>query len=277
MSSMALKSPSELLSPGESFSLKQNIGKHFIFNGDEFKKQSERLVSLSRLNEKPISRSQLIGLISVVLVAHVFGVHGFVKALSEPSIVKNEKKEVIIEFIKPVVIPPQEIEPPKPPPPPPPQVKRVTPPPAATPAPATLKTAPAVDNIAPTDITVKENTEAVKSTGPVVAEPAPPPPAPKVEEPVTEAKGHAGYLKNPAPEYPAFAQRQGWEGNVILRVRVLASGQASDIQIKKSSGRSVLDEAAKEAVSGWVFAPAKRGDKPIDGWATVPIEFRLAK
>ncbi len=38
--------------------------------------------------------------------------------------------------------------------------------------------------------------------------------------PVTEAKGYAGYLSNPAPEYPEQALERGWEGSVILRVKV---------------------------------------------------------
>ncbi len=33
--------------------------------------------------------------------------------------------------------------------------------------------------------------------------------------------GRAGYLNNPAPDYPAPAVRQGWQGTVLLRVRVL--------------------------------------------------------
>ena len=141
-----------------------------------------------------------------------------------------------------------------------------------------LKTAPAEPDIKPNDMTVQENTTAQHTPEPVQAVPTPPPapPAPK-EEPLTEAVGYAGYLNNPPPEYPSFAQRQGWEGKVILRVRVLASGKPGAVEIKQSSGRKTLDEAALEVVKNWVFAPAKRGSTPVDGWATVPIEFRLAK
>jgi protein TonB len=198
-----------------------------------------------------------------------------------------QPRKVEIEFIKPVVEPPKEVEPPPPPPPPPPKpkvVKRETPPPPKpAPAPA-LRTPPAEEVIAPDTLTVPENTTAPVSTGPVVAaEPAPepppppPPPPPKVEEPITEATGYAAYLKNPPPDYPAFAQRQGWEGTVLLKVRVLASGKPEKVEIKQSSGRKTLDDAAVSAVKNWTFAPSKRGNTPIDGWATVPIEFKLAK
>lgn len=98
-------------------------------------------------------------------------------------------------------------------------------------------------------------------------------PAPPVVEPPPSA--NAGYLHNPAPEYPALAMRRGWEGTVLLRVHVLASGSPSEIQVQKSSGREALDQAAVKAVKRWSFVPAKRGDKAEDGWVSVPIDFKL--
>lgn len=124
---------------------------------------------------------------------------------------------------------------------------------------------------------------------PVPPQPAPPkavepPPAP-VSAPVAAApapaptltppSASAGYLKNPAPEYPSLAQRRGWQGTVLLRVRVLASGKPGDIQIQQSSGRDVLDQAAVRAVQRWSFVPAKRGDVPQEGWVSVPLDFKL--
>ncbi|WP_254670978.1 energy transducer TonB, partial [Pseudomonas aeruginosa] len=99
------------------------------------------------------------------------------------------------------------------------------------------------------------------------------PPAPPA--PLTPPSANAGYLHNPAPEYPALAMRRGWEGTVLLRVHVLASGSPSEIQVQKSSGREALDQAAVKAVKRWSFVPAKRGDKAEDGWVSVPIDFKL--
>lgn len=108
---------------------------------------------------------------------------------------------------------------------------------------------------------------------PSVAAPAPPaPPAPK---PVTPASASAGYLRNPAPEYPSLAMRRGWEGTVMLRIHVLASGKPGEIQIQKSSGRESLDDAALAAVKRWSFVPAKQGDVAQDGWVSVPIDFKI--
>jgi periplasmic protein TonB len=104
---------------------------------------------------------------------------------------------------------------------------------------------------------------------PAVAAPAP------VAEPVTEASGDADYLHNPAPVYPSVAQDQGWEGHVVLKVHVLASGHPDSVSISASSGRKMLDEAALKAVTNWTFVPARRGTTSIDGWVSVPIDFKL--
>ncbi|KAF0835984.1 outer membrane transport energization protein TonB [Methylovorus glucosotrophus] len=214
------------------------------------------------------------GIVALVVIAHIVGISAYLESQRVPP-KPPAPKEVVIEFIKPApkIEPEKKIEPP--PPPPPPKVERKPQP--AKPVQA-LKTAPAEPDIKPSDMTVQENTTVQHTPEPVQAVPMPPPapPAPK-EEPLTEAVGYAGYLNNPPPEYPAFAQRQGWEGKVILRVRVLASGKPGAVEVKQSSGRKTLDEAALEVVKNWVFAPAKRGSTPVDGWATVPIEFRLAK
>jgi len=108
-----------------------------------------------------------------------------------------------------------------------------------------------------------------------VAAPAPAPPAPPAPAPITPASANAGYLHNPAPEYPPLAMRRNWEGTVLLRVHVLASGKPGEIQIQKSSGREQLDDAALAAVKRWSFVPAKQGNDPTDGWVSVPIDFKL--
>jgi len=36
-----------------------------------------------------------------------------------------------------------------------------------------------------------------------------------------------------------------------------------------------LDESARDTVRRWRFVPAKRGDTPIEGWVSFPVEFNL--
>jgi protein TonB len=166
------------------------------------------------------------------------------------------RHEVAVELVRPPP-PPPKVEAPKPPPPPKKLPVRVLPQiQAPTPEPPTVA-------------------EAVSSEPPVAVAEAVPAPASEPELPVTPPIGRAGYLNNPPPEYPAVAARQQWQGTVVLRVRVLSSGAVDTIEVRESSGRRVLDEQAVKTVKNWRFTPSRRGDTPIDGWATVPIEFRL--
>lgn len=97
----------------------------------------------------------------------------------------------------------------------------------------------------------------------------------RAQEPLTEPSFGAAYLRNPPPTYPGVAQQRGWQGTVLLKVHVLASGRPDHVGLASSSGHGSLDEAALEAVTNWQFAPARRGDQAIDGWVQVPIEFKL--
>ena len=172
-----------------------------------------------------------------------------------------------IEFSQPA---PPVVEPPPPVPPPP----VVEPPPvvdelAAKPAPKPIP------KPKPKPVPTPEPKPAPKPVEPPPAPPTPAPPAPPAPAPVTPASANAAYLKNPAPEYPSLAQRRGWEGTVLLRVHVLASGKPGEVQIQKSSGRQPLDDAALTAVKRWSFVPAKQGDVAQDGWVSVPIDFKI--
>lgn len=82
-------------------------------------------------------------------------------------------------------------------------------------------------------------------------------------------------LANPGPQYPRSARRRGDEGTVVVRVAVSASGVPDTVQLLSSSGFQSLDSAAVEAVRGWRFIPARRGDVAVPAMLDVPIAFRL--
>ena len=83
------------------------------------------------------------------------------------------------------------------------------------------------------------------------------------------------YWHNPAPAYPARALRQRAEGTVLLEVQVLSSGQSGEIKLQSSSGSTLLDEAAINAVKTWRFRPAEVNGRPVAQWINVPITFRI--
>jgi protein TonB len=109
---------------------------------------------------------------------------------------------------------------------------------------------------------------------PQKAAPAVPKPQP-VKESFTQARADAGYGYNPKPKYPSVARSRGWTGKVILQVRVSAEGEAEQVTVAQSSGHEILDEAAINAVEGWRFTPAKRGDTPVASTVRVPMNFQL--
>lgn len=83
------------------------------------------------------------------------------------------------------------------------------------------------------------------------------------------------YAENPKPIYPHEAKEKGHEGEVVLRVEVLANGRVGQIEIKKSSSHELLDRSALTAVKQWRFIPAKKGEVAIPLWVNIPVRFQL--
>lgn len=99
--------------------------------------------------------------------------------------------------------------------------------------------------------------------------------APEEQPEESYAVARPSYGFTPRPGYPAVAIRRGYEGSVLLNVRVLPNGKPEEVTIFRSSGHKVLDNAALKAVRKWKFVPAQRGFKAVSSWVKVPIEFRL--
>ena len=94
-------------------------------------------------------------------------------------------------------------------------------------------------------------------------------------EPYSEANFNANYGTNPKPKYPSIARSRGWQGKVLLRVKVTADGLSEAVAVHQSSGHDVLDESAVAAVEKWQFIPAKRGNTAVACTVIVPIIFTL--
>lgn len=71
--------------------------------------------------------------------------------------------------------------------------------------------------------------------------------------------------------YPEKARRMGWEGRVILSFIINEKGFINDVKVLKSSGYTLLDEAAKEAVFK-INQLKKRQERMM---VQLPVEFRL--
>jgi protein TonB len=80
---------------------------------------------------------------------------------------------------------------------------------------------------------------------------------------------------NTRPVYPPIARRRALEGRAVVRATVAADGAVASVELLRSSSHEVLDRTALDAVRGWRFAPARRGDETIAGAVDVPVVFRL--
>lgn len=263
---------------------------------DMFRRQapSGEVLDLGRVYRGPLSQSKLhttpkrvlsrreAALLGIFALALHGAVIYWINSTPTPAlpVVPPEIPPMTIEFSQPappvVKTPPPAPEPVvQPEEPPPPVVDELASKPAPPKPVPKPKPTPVVKKTPPKPVP-KPAVQPAPPPQPVAAPapPAPPKPAP-APEPVTPASANAGYLNNPAPQYPALAMRRNWEGTVLLRVHVLANGKPGDVQIQKSSGRSQLDDAALAAVKRWSFAPAKQGNQPVDGYVSVPIDFKL--
>jgi len=231
-----------------------------------------------------LRRPEALGLLALAVALHGAVFYWLVQQ-PEPVLpeVPPQVPPMTIEFAAPappvVETPPPEPPPPLPEPvvqapePPPPVVDELAAKPAPPPKPKPVVKQPPKSKPQPVAKQATPPSPPPQAAAPA-SQPAPPapPPAPVKETP---ASAIAGYLNNPAPEYPALALRRNWEGTVLLRVRVLPNGRPGDIQVQQSAGRSQLDEAAVAAVRRWSFVPAKKGDQAVEGWVTVPIDFKI--
>jgi len=80
---------------------------------------------------------------------------------------------------------------------------------------------------------------------------------------------------NPAPRYPRRARERGEEGMVILDVEILSDGDVGTVSIYKSSGYSLLDQSALNAVKKWHFSPAQSNGNSLTVHRKIPIIFKL--
>jgi protein TonB len=151
---------------------------------------------------------------------------------------------------------------------PPPPVPMPPPRPTAKPAPPMKHQAPAQPQAAAPGVSDGPPAASLSTgTPPAVEEPANAPLIPP--SPVGNAAG------NPKPEYPMAARRGHFEGRLLLRIDVTASGSVSAVAVAASTGHSILDQAGLDAIKGWHFNPATRGGKPVAGVIYWPFQFRL--
>jgi len=105
------------------------------------------------------------------------------------------------------------------------------------------------------------------------APPAPPPAPPKprgITAPVSIGAAH-----NCEKQYPLLAVRLSQEGTTTVRFMVNIDGSVSNVQIARSSGHEMLDQAAIGCSSAWRYRPALEDGRPVARpWTTI-VQWKL--
>ena len=124
-------------------------------------------------------------------------------------------------------------------------------------------------------------TAPAQDTTPAPLAPSSPAPVARINPPAqvttTGPVFDAASLNNPRPGYPSIARRLGITGRVLLEGMVSATGSPEKVALRDTSGNEQLDQAALDAVRGWRFVPARRGDTPVVATVLVPIRFELER
>jgi protein TonB len=167
----------------------------------------------------------------------------------------------------------QSVAPPAPTPTPPVRSKpKVQPKPTPKPTPVPMHEAPA-----PSPTPVAAAQPAPPAPPAPVAPPAPAAPAIGRQTMEITAPKNVSHLDcNIAkPDYPALSRRRGETGTAYVKFVVGLTGKLENIELKKSSGFSRLDDAALAAAHASACEPYLEDGQPVRAAYTQPYNFNL--
>jgi TonB family protein len=88
------------------------------------------------------------------------------------------------------------------------------------------------------------------------------------------ATAGSDWLSAPKPKFPAAALKHGSEGSVKLQVVLTQDGHVASTRVLRSSGDSVLDEAAQKSVAKWQMTPTAIKSTDLTKGRTEIVEFK---
>ncbi len=197
--------------------------------------------------------------------------------------IELQKPEPPAPAVQEIPEPPKPIEEPKP-------IKKLEPKPIPKPIKPIEQPSPIVENTAPSEpVSETPPPPAVITAAPKAESKAelvapPPPPEPKEPEPspveVDNALGEYGSLLGRAiakhKQYPRIAQMRGWQGDVILDLKIDGNGKVISANVQQSSGYEALDKQALEmARKAAPFPAPPQALRSRTFNITVPVSFKL--
>jgi TonB family protein len=80
----------------------------------------------------------------------------------------------------------------------------------------------------------------------------------------------AATVSSPQPVYPLAARKQHWTGAGDFACHISPDGTVASVDVLRSTGHQVLDQAAITALQHWRFQPGK-----VESRLNIPIDFRM--
>ena len=115
----------------------------------------------------------------------------------------------------------------------------------------------------------------VTSAPALAVAPPPPPPGPPQSRMIGSDVMAANKIQTVIPVYPPLAKSARIQGVVKFVVTVGADGSVQDAQLV--SGHPLLVQAAKDAVTQWIYKPTLLNGEPIAVQTTVDVNFTLSQ
>lgn len=218
-------------------------------------------------------------LLGLVILLHLGVLAAFLHAPIKPADTKPEPQIVVAQLISAVATPA----------PPPPAAAVPTPvvPPRTPPKPQPPRKPTPVVHQAPTKpVTTPLPAPAVAAPSPPA--PAPPPPAAPAPPtatissaqnpmPATNVPKNVSHISCSLeqPAYPQLSRERDETGTTLLTLTVDTQGRIESAAVKKSSGFTRLDNAARAAALASHCQPYMEGGRPILAAVDVPFNFNL--
>jgi TonB family protein len=92
---------------------------------------------------------------------------------------------------------------------------------------------------------------------------------------ITGQLSKRGKNKTFLPIYPAWAEKEGVEADVSIRITVSPYGEVVDAYVERTSGQKELDKLALIAIRNWVFVALPEDTAQENQWGIIIFKFRL--
>lgn len=101
--------------------------------------------------------------------------------------------------------------------------------------------------------------------------------APAAEQGIEEAIKAPQAIAQQMPVFHVDIQSSGWEGTVVVGMKIDEEGEVVRVWLVKSGGNNRMDSECLAAVRQWKFQPARQGGEPVEVEREQAFKFYIPK